>query len=107
MAGQFEGHQNQGTIEKGVTQVSGVVIAVKQTINQNTHNHFNPHYSVHDSDWQECDEGVIGCLNMLTQMYRTGCLQHYSRISRTSSHEQIHYKRKKNRTTHIVTQDAM
>ncbi len=32
---------------------------------------------------------------MLTRMYRTGCRQHYSRRSRTSSHKQIHYKRKK------------
>ncbi len=26
-----------------------------------------------------CDGGVIGCLSMLTRMYRTGCLQHYSK----------------------------
>jgi hypothetical protein len=46
----------------------------------------------HVSDRQECDGEVIGCLNMLTRTYTTGRRQHYSRRSRTSSHEQLHYK---------------
>jgi hypothetical protein len=46
----------------------------------------------HVSDRQECDGEVIGCLNMLTRTYTTGRRQRYSRRSRTSSHEHIHYK---------------
>ncbi len=39
-----------------------------------------------------CDGGGIGCLNTLTRTYTTGRRQHYSRRSRTSSHEHIHCK---------------
>jgi hypothetical protein len=41
---------------------------------------------------QECDGEVIGCLNILTLTYTTGRQQHFSRRSRTSSHEHFHYK---------------
>jgi hypothetical protein len=55
---------------------------------------------------------VTGCLNMLTQIYRTGRRQNYSRRSRASSHEQIHYKRKKivhykTHTRHNVAREDM
>ncbi len=54
------------TIEKGITKVIGVFLAVKQTSKQNTHTITSTPMiqDQHVSDRQECDGGVIGCLNM-------------------------------------------
>ena len=115
----IEGHQNQAaTISwwqlRSMASISSVGCCLRsdQILNFLNHSYTQslqfPRFKISTfTDRQECDGEVIGCLNMLTRMYRTSRRQHNSRRSRTSCHEQIHYKTKKIEQQHILTQDTM
>jgi hypothetical protein len=82
-------------IEKGVSHGSDAVSETnqpKQFIHTITSTFTIQDQHVSDPSRQECDGEVIGCLNMLTRTYTTGRRQHYSRRTKTSKHEHIHYK---------------